>query len=229
MGVFVAVLQKRRAAIGSGEQIFRAALSCRTTEAVGDYLLVDLTTRREFARIARYPRWTESGLTLFGRLLHRTDSPVLSQSAARHLRVALQVGPRPTLVIEAEVLEVKCDSGWINASLLSPFGIGRQITVDVPRPLSVRQAILTALAAALEWGGALPPLPAALTEVPMRRRPDGEEYVLLSDVPALTRHCLHRHFGVSPEALHVDAALWLAFMHRLAPGLNQRRASANGA
>jgi hypothetical protein len=69
MSLFVRVEQTTCAGVSSTRLLFDGELVAIKSVPVTDFVLTDLQRKREFAKIADYSHWTESGLVLLLRLL----------------------------------------------------------------------------------------------------------------------------------------------------------------
>lgn len=213
MGVFVKVQHAASDALDlRHDKIFEVRQSPSTTALVSGYRLIDLATGEEVSQMERYPRCTETGLTLFIRMLKNSPSHVLAECASGHLNVALQLGPEPSRVLEREILDIRVEETAMVVDLLSPAALVAGERIYAHRNQSVRDAICKAMGTALGWGELPPGPPIPLSDVPLRRTPAGDQYVRLMDVPPLTRQYLRLHFCRSLRAQRLPASLWRAFL-----------------
>jgi hypothetical protein len=214
MGIFVVVQATESQRQGGRLRIYELRQSTFTMGLVADYALVDWAAAEEVAEIKRYPRCTETGLTLFLRMLKNASKEVLCEPVVGDIAVSLRIAGDPLRPLEAEHLHLKAEDSSLLVHLLSPAALVAGMRVSVRPVPSVREAICEAMRSALGWGDLLPLPPIPLSDVPVRRSPLGREYVCLSDVPPLPRQYLRLHFCQSPEDQTIQAGRWHAFLSR---------------
>jgi hypothetical protein len=164
------------------------------------------------ARLEAYPRWSEPGLALVARLVGRSEPGFLADSFGEHpLRITLSVGPSPmgARVVERITTQKVLES--FGAVMISEV---RQIEARMPllRPdATLRDAVLEVSRWTFGWHQQSGPLPAPLTEVPIRQGPDGP-LVALADIPPHARAHFARCLHLDDSETVAPAQLWLYFI-----------------
>ena len=218
MGVFVTVhMSEERPGLDS-EWTFEIRSRPRVGDLlVADYALVDLGSGHDVLTVENYPKCTETGLTLFLRMLKQPACQILSTPAKGSVSVQVQMGNDLSMALEREVLQISINKAVLFVALLSPGGLvaGKRIPFQGARR-TVREAICLSMGGALGWGELLPEAPTPLSSVCLRKTIGGSEYVCLSDVPPIPRQYLQRHFVQSADDRTLPATLWRQFLQQCA-------------
>ncbi|GAB2600785.1 hypothetical protein GCM10027034_37450 [Ramlibacter solisilvae] len=208
--------------------LFAGELIATKVACVTDFILRDVPRTREYARISDYPRWTESGLALFLRLLNvSAPIPELAEDAVGRITVELIDDAGGRVFIDSpggrvlsmkgcrESAGIKAQPGWLECTLISPEALVADMRVMVSFPVSVQNAICIALAKALGCKQLTRAARRPLTSIGIRRTEKGEEYVLLRDIPALPRRYLRLYLSLPKSTRAVAATEWRAFIQAL--------------
>lgn len=224
MGAFIHVeTSERFDGVAGSSTAFVGQIVGRPRESFVDYELRALrgsSRWRSVATLGAYPRWSEPALALFVRLLVCTPATLLSGPAPAWLRVRFSVGPFERMGRVEEVLEVDVEAARRRACFRSFF---KQVRRDLgPAPgNSLRDVVRCALHATLDWGDTMPPAPASLLSVPVRRDAAGIAVVHLADVPDHTVPYLLRAAALTPAAHLLPAHFWYAFLGTPPPDEDQ--------
>jgi hypothetical protein len=177
----------------------------------GPFVLIEAPSRRFVGKLDGYPNRTELGLCLFARLF-RQPEPVGPCPARMVLRVTIGDGSKAPGSIAREVLQIELNGRSMRVHLLSPLALIADLRVKAPRDRTIHGLMKGALAAALKWRSFPPAFPRPLTEVPVHRRDDGSKFILLSEVPALSRHYLRSSLQIDSGATEIDYQRWMVFI-----------------
>jgi hypothetical protein len=164
------------------------------------------------ATLDQYPRWSEPGLALAARLIDRSDAQFLAQPVELPLRISLAIGPTPVTARIAEQATLLSLEGILAAAFSSG---GRHVQACVPASvahLPIRLAVLEVIRYAMGWQTPLGPMPAPLSDVPVRQAADGSGFVRLDDVPPHPRFHLGRRLRLTDDVETVPAQDWFRFI-----------------
>jgi hypothetical protein len=180
-------------------------------DPIGRFVLIESPSRRIVGKLDGYPNRTELGLCLFARL-YRQPAPVGPCAARMVLRVTIGYGSHAPSSIVREVLQIELNGRAMQIHLISPLALVANLRIKAPRDRTTQGLIGSALAAALKWRSFPPAFPRPLTEVPVHRRDDGSKFIVLSEVPALSRHYLRSSLQIDSSTTEVDYPQWQMFI-----------------
>jgi hypothetical protein len=192
-------------------------------QAVTNYELVRLPLEwrayQPVIRIEQYPRWSEPGLALLARLVEKSEPSFLAEPLrALPLTIALSVGASPASSEAVELITTERGLHGFGVVFVSQI---RHEVVRMPLPhpdVTLRDAVLELCRRVFRWHRQCGPLPAPLSEVPIREDIEGP-VVAIADIPPHPRAYLWLRYGLDDSATTVPAQLWLDFISQLMPGI----------
>jgi hypothetical protein len=163
VGLFVRIEQATPEEGSAARLLFAGELVATKVACLTDFILRDAPKTGEHARISDYPRWAESGLALFLRLL-KVSAPIpeLSEDAVGRFTVELTDDPAGRVFVDhggrvlsmkgcRESVEIEVQPEWLDCTLITPEALVADMRVIARSPVSVQNAICIALAEALGW------------------------------------------------------------------------------
>lgn len=191
------------------------AIACIRLQPVTDYVwLRPFEEHYQVEVVLRdYSRWSEPATGLLARLLARRSADAVRKPLVQGFTCQLRVGQHVDRTRLIEQLDVTLVGPELSVVHRDELVIDRK-TAPRRDEYATLDSLLVHAARLSAWGADTePPIPAPLSQVPIREL-HGQQVVFEVDMPLhARRHFLHRHQGSSvPRPDFFYASDWLAFL-----------------